>query len=168
MKAVASPDRPRGIVLVVVLIMLAVIGLASAFTMKQALNSDVLSQNVRAEALAQEAAQIALAYCEQQAVKDATLIKAHSDPGHWNNLAHWALPSGTSAPVTLSKDDIALEHASFTPSVMPQCMAETSSLSSQVVLVTSRGFSPDYEVDASTGHTLRGAVVWLQSTIRLK
>lgn len=168
MKNVPPRRRPKGIVLIVVLVMLVLIGLASAFTMKQAINSDVVSQNVRAEALAQEAAQIALAYCEQRAAADADSIKPHHDTGHWNDLDHWALQAGTSAPTTLSQDDIALQNASFTPSVMPQCMAEASGLDSRVVLVTSRGFSPDYEADDSNGHTQRGAVVWLQSTIRLQ
>lgn len=168
MRRVATQGPQQGIVLVVVLVMLVVIGLVSAFTMKQAINSDVISQNVRSEALAQEAAQIALAYCEQRALIDAASIKPHSDPGHWNDLAHWALQGGSSAPVTLSQDDIAQKNASFTPTVMPQCMAEASGVDSTVVLVTSRGFSPDYEADASTGHPQRGAVVWLQSTIRLK
>lgn len=158
----------RGVVLVVVLIMLVVIGLASAFTMRQAINSDTISQNVRAEALAQEAAQIALDYCEQQAIKTPASVKSKNDPGHWNDLANWRLAAGSSsAPTTLTANDIALNNPSFTPSVMPQCMAETSSVDDKVVIVTARGFSPDYEVDATSNQTKRGAVVWLQSNIRV-
>ena len=168
MRKVHSPaSAQRGVVLIVVLIMLVVIGLASAFTMRQAINSDAVSQNVRSEALAQEAAQIALNYCEQQAVENSASIKPHSDQGHWNDQANWRLAVGDSAPTTLAEEDVAQDNPSFTPSVMPQCMAEKSGVDDKVVIVTARGFSPDYEVDATSNQTKRGAVVWLQSTIRL-
>jgi len=159
--------KQQGIVLVVVLVMLVVIGLASAFTMKQGINSDAVSQNVRAEALAQEAAQIALQFCEQQAAADKTKIKVAHNQGHWNDLANWQKASGDSVPTTLDDKSFASANASFAPKVMPQCMAEYSPLNAKVVLVTARGFSPDYEQDATSRQTLRGSVVWLQSTIRL-
>lgn len=165
--------RQQGIVLIVVLIMLVVIGLASAYTMRQSINADSIAQNVRSEALAQEAAQIALRFCERQATGQPATIKAaetgQATDGHWNNLAHWQGQGGDSAPTTLQAADVADATASFTPSTLPQCMAEyrTFGAGQQVVVVTARGFSPDYEQDAA-GNTTRGSVVWLQSTLQVQ
>ena len=63
------PHQQQGIVLIVVLIMLVVIGLVSVNMMRESLSTDQVSNNVRSEALASEAAQIALAYCEAESIK---------------------------------------------------------------------------------------------------
>jgi hypothetical protein len=50
----------------------------------------------------------------------------------------------------------------------PQCLPEYTFLNdgtTQVVLITARGFSPDYQQD-DTGRTTAGSVVWLQSMLR--
>lgn len=162
---------PRGVVLIVVLVMLVVIGLASVGTMRQSLSSDTVTQNLRSEALAQEAAQIALRHCEAGIVRTTVPldIKAYQATAHWDNRNNWDAAAGTSAPVTLTREDVASAEASFTPTRLPQCMAEYSSVGNgqSVVIVTARGFSPDHEAN-NTGETIRGSVVWLQSTLRIQ
>jgi hypothetical protein len=46
------------------------------------------------------------------------------------------------------------------PAKKPECVVEN--LSGSGVVITARGFSPDYAADGS-GYTTSGAVVWLQS-----
>lgn len=166
-----SSRRQQGVVLIVVLVMLVVIGLASVGTMRQSLSSDSITQNLRSEALAQEAAQIALRHCEAGIVRatDPIGVKDHAARAHWDNRNNWDAVGGTSSPITLTRDQVASADASFTPTQLPQCMAEYSDLGDgrSVVIVTARGFSPDHAADTN-GETTRGAAVWLQSTLRLQ
>ena len=53
------------------------------------------------------------------------------------------------------------------PRQLPQCMAEYSPLGNSVVIVTSRGFSPDYTAN-NNGETQSGSVIWLQSIVSLQ
>lgn len=166
-----SPRAPRGVVLIVVLVMLVIIGLASVGTMRQSLSTDTVVQNLRSEALAHEAAQIALRHCEAGMVRPTAplAIKDHASPAHWDNRNNWDAVGGASSPITLTRDQVASAQASFTPTRLPQCMAEYSDLGDgrSVVIVTARGFSPDHAADTQ-GETTRGAAVWLQSTVRLQ
>lgn len=170
------PPRPQqGIVLIVVLIMLVVIGLVSVNMMRESLSTDQVSNNVRSEALASEAAQIALAYCEAESIKASSTTvtkKAKPTSGNaiWQTLSNWNLASGAAnAPTTLTEAQMIESNASFKANKMPQCMAEYSTASNgtdTVLIVTARGFSPDYTADAN-GNTASGSVVWLQSILRV-
>jgi len=167
------PARQQGIVLIVVLVMLIVIGMVSVNMMRSALSTDQVSNNVRSEALASEAAQIALAYCESEILKAsgaAVTIKAKTTPATWTSLDNWDLESGTAAPKTLTSTQMIEANASFKANKMPQCMAEYSTAANgtdQTVIVTARGFSPDYTVD-DNNNTASGSVVWLQSILRVQ
>lgn len=175
--------RQQGVVLIVVLIMLVIIGLTSAAVMRNALTADLVSANVRAETLATEAAQLALTYCEQQLLKGGTtlVLQAADDTkkGHWSNLDNW-LEGSTKPPISppnwSTRDDSGSATASA-GSKAPQCMAEQTTLpgaptgttSDIVVIVTARGFTPDYaENPKKKGQVVSGSAVWLQSTLRLK
>jgi type IV pilus assembly protein PilX len=170
-----SSVRPQqGVVLIVVLIMLVIIGLTSAAVMRNALTADLISANVRSEALATEAAQISLAFCEQQiTLGDASSVPTRaivvSGP-HWASLANWSA-TAVPPPTTLTADQLRSAEASFRAIRMPQCMAENATLPNgvdTVTIVTARGFSPDYHEDPATGRVEAGSVVWLQSTLRLQ
>ena len=58
--------RQSGVALIVALVVLVIIGLTSAAVMRGALNSDLVTNNTRVQALASQAAQVALKYCEDQ------------------------------------------------------------------------------------------------------
>ena len=67
---------------------------------------------------------------------------------------------------TVPSGQITSSNSAFAPSQLPQCLAERQALGSgTVTVITARGFSPDYERDASTQFTVRGAAVWLQSML---
>lgn len=175
-------QQQQGVVLIVVLIMLVIIGLTSAAVMRNALTTDLVSANVRAETLATEAAQLALSYCEQQLLKGgaALVLKPADVNGHWSKLDNW-LEGSVNGPISPpnwgTRDDSGSASASA-GSKAPQCMAEqitlpggapASATDDIVVTVTARGFTPDYKEDATKkGQVLSGSAVWLQSTLRLK
>jgi Tfp pilus assembly protein PilX len=166
-----TPPPQQGVVLIVVLIMLVVIGLTSAAVMRNALSADLVSANVRSEALATEAAQIALKFCEAQIILPVSTvpIQAAATPARWRTLANWA-STAAPPPTTLTDAQVSSANASFRVTHLPQCMAETQALPGRpaaetVVVVTSRGFSSDYT--ESEGAQQSGSVVWLQSTLRL-
>lgn len=165
--------RQQGVVLIVVLIMLVIIGLTSAAVMRNALTADLVSANVRSEALATEAAQLALAFCENQILPQPPKITIRTPLGpglgaHWENIANWK-STAAAPPTALTLDQLRATDSSFNANFLPQCMAESQQLVGQadsVVIVTARGFSPDYRENATTGAAEAGAVVWLQSTLR--
>jgi len=171
-----SIPRQEGIVLIVVLIMLVVIGLVSVNMMRESLSTDLVSSNARSEALASEAAQIALAYCEAESVKaSSTTVTKKAKPASgnaiWQTRSNWDLEATqANAPYTLTEAQLIESNASFKANKMPQCMAEFSTATNgtdTVLLVTARGFSPDYTADAN-GDTASGSVVWLQSILRVQ
>lgn len=175
MRTMPKPVRAgqQGVVLIVVLIMLVIIGLTSASVMRNALTADLVSNNVRAEALATEAAQIALAFCEaqiQSPTGTVTIRDIVATGPHWQNLANWDATTPPAAPATLTADQLKSTDGAIRTNHLPQCMAERQALGTgpdTVVVVTSRGFSPDYSED--TNHrAVSGSVVWLQSTLRMR
>jgi len=172
MKSMPRPIRARqqGVVLIVVLIMLVIIGLTSASVMRNALTADLVSNNVRAEALATEASQIALAFCEAQ-IQTATSTVPIRDivatGPHWQNIANWDA-SAVPTPTTLTADQLRSTDGAIRADHLPQCMAERQAMGTDtVVVVTSRGFSPDYSEDTNQ-RAISGSVVWLQSTLRMR
>lgn len=169
------PGRQSGVVLIVALIMLVIIGLTSAAVMRNALSADAVTNSNRSEALATEAAQIALKFCETAilATTPTVSIQPASTPTAgqvWTNLANWARNSPVSTELTV--EDVRSSDAALSLSTdqLPQCMAEDAGVSgpsgTQAVIVTARGFSPDYTQDAS-GRPQSGSVVWLQSTLSI-
>jgi hypothetical protein len=60
--------------------------------------------------------------------------------------------------------------SAFTAAKAPECLAEKVKLedgATDAVVVTARGFSPDYNED-SAGRATSGSVMWVQSTVRIQ
>lgn len=158
------PASQGGVALIVVLIMLAVIGLVSAATMRRATTADQVTHNTRLENLAKQAAHAALRWCEGQ-VQAATpaagfnVQAANAAARSWEAFANWRGAGAIATGVTYND---------LGGNKQPQCLAEFSSAdpAGNLVIVTSRGFSPDYTEDAQ-GNLTSGAVVWLQSFLYL-
>ncbi len=160
--------------MIVVLIMLVVIGLTSAAAMRNATSSERAVNNLRTLNLAQQYAEAGLRYCETEINKAtpvttiASLQKANIttySPEAWTVAATWN--SGGSRTVVASSY-VASVDSSFQPAFLPQCFAEKRLLpdGNEVIVVTSRGFSSDFEWEsAADTKTKRGSVVWLQSFI---
>lgn len=181
-------NKPRGVSLIVVLIMLVVIGLTAASAMRGATATQKVTNNVRMDNLAQQYAEAALRYCEGQlqladglrvnSLKvaviptiDMTVVGA--TPA-WQNVTSWtgaAGSGGASATRTALPQNqySTVGLSSVLPAKAPECVAEIQTVgapSFSVTVVTARGFSPNYAADVN-GNTTAGSVVWLQSIINL-
>lgn len=182
----APPRQQAGVVLIIALIMLVVIALTSAAVMRNSLDADMASQNTRRQTQAMQAAQAALGYCEGKSRDDAvkaTYVKPAAVPPakeFWDQFAQWTAPAApvvetspapsASGQVNVPSDVLtsAAIDANDPPRYAPQCMAQYRTVPSstkQVVVVTARGFSNDYQ--ETSGRTQAGSVVWLQSVLLL-
>lgn len=158
----------RGFALIVALVVLLVISLTSVAAMQAVLNSDQAARQSHGRAMATQAAQIALNYCETElslpeSDRQITVWPATA-AGQWSQFEHWAPGSGWAHTVPdrwLASDD-----SSLSPATPPQCLVEQSTLGPSAFIVTARGFSPDHTQD-DAGRTVTGAVVWLQSKLLL-
>jgi hypothetical protein len=91
---------------------------------------------------------------------DANILSSTPSTLVWTAPASWNDP-GTASRTTVPADKLQINAAhSVLPAFLPQCVVERNTV--QGLLITARGFSPDYTRDAA-GETLTGAVVWVQS-----
>lgn len=166
-------NTQSGVTLIVVLIMLVIIGLVSATAMRRASTADLITNNTRLENLAKQAAQAGLRYCENKVINLGSgipEIPVHAAPvtatdkPTWQTFSHWQTSDAKYVKVPLQ--EVSSVDSSFKPSTLPQCMAEFSPTAAGIVVITARGFSPDYTAE-SDGTTRSGSVVWLQSIIAL-
>jgi Tfp pilus assembly protein PilX len=174
----ATSRRQDGVVLIVAMVMLVVIGLASVAIMRNTLANDIVADNGRVQTQAMQAAQAGLRYCESlvQANSAPQAAAVAPAPETWTAYANWASASDTATLSSNSALNVPLSfvtsgdpHATLRSAtrMRPQCMAQMRTLGSDnVVVVTARGFSDNYTQDA-VGHTTAGAVIWLQSIIKV-
>jgi Tfp pilus assembly protein PilX len=179
----------RGVSLLIVLIMLVVIGLTSAASLRSASSNERISNNFRMHALAEQYAEAALRYCEMQltladdarvdSLKNASL-RAFTGAAYpaWANLLTWTGAGGASASLTRVPEAlVASADSAYKPAQLPQCVVEKQSLvltqngvpagAADVYVITARGFSTDYSVNPQ-GASLTGSVVWLQSLVSVR
>ena len=154
----------RGFSLIIAMLMLAVIGLASAAIMRNATSGDQVANNNRLQTQANQYAQLALRFCESQlalasSVRSVALLPA-ATPAAWTVQRNWASASPGTAH-TLVAAEIG---SAVLPRIAPQCVMEATAVPN-VYTVTARGFSADFKADPTTGATRNGAIAWLQATI---
>ena len=175
--------------LLIVLVMLVVIGLTSAASLRSASSNERISNNFRMHALAEQYAEAALRYCETQltlaeaarvsSLQDANL-RAFTGAAYpaWANPLTWTGAGGTSASLTRVPEAlVSSADSAFKPAQWPQCAVEKQSLAltlngvpagtADVYVITARGFSTDYSASPQ-GASLTGSVVWLQSLVSVR
>lgn len=172
----ASRRASRGISLIIVLIMMIIIGITAATAMRSATSEQRATNNMRVEASALQFAEAALRYCEDQMKKNSgdrvstlqtSAIGAATTFGPttsgWEDPLTWTGATGRKSSTRTTVPDSVVKDTSNTvlPNKKPECVVEN--MTGYGVVITARGFSPDYDVDTSTGYTKSGAVVWLQS-----
>jgi type IV pilus assembly protein PilX len=163
----AAACRQTGVAMLMALVMLLVIGLGSSALLHSALNTESVALGARYHLQAEQAAELALRYCEQELThSDSALpvLAPAASGSHWQVFANW---HGAARQAM----EVPAEHASsaaFPLASLPECLAEEEPLAdgSSAVLLTVRGFSPGYQADEQ-GHTLAGSVVWLQALLQL-
>ena len=154
----------RGFSLIIALLMLAVIGLASAAIMRNATSGDQVANGNRLQTQAHQAAQLALRFCESQSRLPAAARRVQAlppaTPPAWTLRPTWSAGGGAHALVAADMG------SALSVRVAPQCVLEATTAPG-VYIVTARGYSADFQADASTGSTRTGSVVWLQATLDL-
>lgn len=165
------PGRSQGSVLLMALVLLLISSWGASALMRQALGTERIAGGARGQLHAQQAAELALRYCEQQLVRsDAAWPvqpwRADLPRAYWTQAASWVgagrLARSVPAAVMVS------EQNPFSQFQLPDCLAEEQRLAdgNTILLLTARGFSPDYHAD-DRGHTVAGSVAWVQSLLRL-
>lgn len=169
----------RGVSLIIVLIMLVVIGLTGAASIRGAISTEKVVNNLRVEAQAQQYAEAGLRFCEAQmsmpsgsrtavVLRDQSLTPTVSiTAASWQQTSTWL--TTPTLVFTLNQDDVYnATNSTQAPPQRPQCLVDRVTLSNGSVsyVVTARGFSLDYSADGS-GRTTSGSVVWLQSILVL-
>jgi Tfp pilus assembly protein PilX len=179
----------RGVSLLIVLIMLVVIGLTSAASLRSASSNERISNNFRMHALAEQYAEAALRYCETQlsladgarvdSLKDISLTAfTGTDYPAWANPLTWTGTGGASASLTRVPEALVTSaDSAFKPVHLPQCAVEILSIpltqngepagAANAYVITARGFSTDYSASPQ-GASLTGSVVWLQSVVSVR
>ena len=166
----------RGIVLALVLMMLAILSLVGALSMRNATVSEQTTNSLRTAAVAQQAAELGLKYCElvamdiksvnyatQRAKISATTVTAAISSGAWNQTSTWTNSANyisVTGTYAVSTDSAAVQLKNS-----PQCVIEPFiNTSGSGFVVTARGFANDAVINSNNGVT-SGAEAWVQSTL---
>lgn len=196
-KTLPVRSRQAGVVLMVAMIMLIIISLLAAITVRNATSSEGINANLRQTQLATQAAETALRYCEDAAinlVNEGTGTFSFTSPSGSaisalalaNVAASPALGTTSTAVVTTNWDTttdngqlilpistVNLSGVTTTFARPPECMIQrampdVAQSYLSVLTITSRGFGP--EVPAADNSRTRpiGSEVWLQSTLELQ
>ena len=165
----------RGVSLIIVLIMMIIIGITAATAMRNATSEQRATNNMRMEASALQYAEAALRYCENQMrgssasrpiTLQTTAIGTATTFGYttsgWEDPLTWTGTTGRKSSTRTEVPDSIIQDSAATvlPTYKPECVVEN--MTGYGVVITARGYSPDYTRDGS-GVTTSGAVVWLQS-----
>jgi type IV pilus assembly protein PilX len=188
----AAAPRQAGIALIIALILLVVLSLLAAMSVRNAASSEGVSGNVRRSQLAAQAAETGLRYCEDAIVNLISAGTATFNFSTPSNSATAALSASlildyvagtptseiTSNWDTTAAGPLIVPLSSVNPSGVsttfarpPECMIErlspsTAASYSSNFTITARGFGPEVPADSNRSRPV-GSEVWLQSTIEL-
>lgn len=171
--------RENGVVLVVALIMLMVLSILASISIKGASSTEQIANQSRQKALAQQTAEAALRFCEQQVVANAanpaTGFAPEAPPVGagvrftWETMSNWdaAVPAASLRTVAVAAaGDVAGGRPYFAR--QPECMTQyTTPGNTKLFVTTARGFGPEV-IAAKDGNAPKGTEVWNQSLITLK
>jgi Tfp pilus assembly protein PilX len=180
----ATTHALTGAVLIIVLIMLALLSMTAATSMRNAQSTEAISGSTRNTELASQAAEIALRHCEasvkkRMAMKNSgteseaaryvtTFTEAHitstDKPPAWHDAAgQWDTPSQYVFVLPLDL----LGKASLYKRA-PECMVESLTKTPKYhFIITARGFGPEVAAAGTKGSRPLGTEVWLQTHITL-
>jgi type IV pilus assembly protein PilX len=170
--------RENGVVLVVALIMLMVLSILASISIRGASSTEEIANQSRQKALAQQMAEAALRFCEQQVVANAANPAmgfvpeappvGAGVPFTWETMSNWdaAVPAASLKTVAITAPgDVAGVAAYFAR--QPECMAQyTTPGNTKLFVTTARGFGPEV-IAAKNGSAPKGTEVWNQSLVTL-
>ena len=179
----ALPSSQHGVVLVIALVLLVLISLLAITSLRNASSSENVAGNARTAELANQAADIALRYCEAKALKmSADEVMPDSSIDQWKNLAMWDKPaadkpwnapgSPAASAYVLPEEAVNQPGMTITYKRFPECMVEKLSVpttsTSTFYIITARGFGPEVPAANAARSRPSGSEVWLQSHIELQ
>ena len=181
--------QPRGIVLVVALVLLLVMSIGSTVAVRLALNSSSIAVGLRGANEAQQAADLALRWCELQ-LRLTVAGDPAADTQNFQLLPKGRVPDGawsnfeTHMANSLELPPAVLGAAGIQAAPSPRCMvqeldgwasmpeddkdktgANSSTPEYRNYRITVRGLSRDFNED--TPGATRGGEVWLQSNLAI-
>lgn len=168
------------------MVILVVISMLALMSVRNSVSNERISGGVRAVALANQAAEIALRYCEQSIISGysttatfpsttfniSSNVMPYSSTPRWQSTTVW--DSSSTATFVLPITALNQTGLLATYNRPPECMVEplpsyrgTGVSATSSFVITARGFGP--EVTAADASRTRpdGSEVWLQSTIVL-
>ena len=164
----------HGVVLIICLLFLLLISITAAVSVRGASSSEAVANNSRTQALAMQAAEAALGYCEKLVTnfaKDGSGTAPINAPVsgaayNWESLTNWdgtgTLTNVQVVPFADSQSGAA--HPYFKRS--PECMSQYYMVGkTNTAVITARGFGPDVAATDSARNAPKGAEVWLQSIL---
>lgn len=181
----ATTRTQEGAVLIIVLIMLALLSMTAATSVRNAQSTEAISGSTRHAELAGQAAEVALRHCEASVMKRmamrsgdtasevarfvTTFTDAHISPltslpawqdakGKWDTPSQYlfVLPPDLLGNTSLYKR-------------APECMVESLTEPPKYhFIITARGFGPEVAAAGTKGLRPLGTEVWLQTHIDLQ
>jgi type IV pilus assembly protein PilX len=181
----------RGVVLILVLILLGLLSLLAATSLRNATSTESIAGNVRTTELASQSAEIALRYCESKASDHANGTLELNNEGDWADMTQW--DGAISRPFVLTLDLVNTTGLGATYKRAPECRVDSMKLmnlkqpimasdnsgtilgfegmvinKTALYLITARGFGPEVAQANATRTRPTGTEVWLQSQIEIK
>lgn len=184
-------NQHQGVVLIVALLLLMVLSILASISIRGASSTEQVANQERQKTLAQQAAETALRFCEEQVqLHELDVANGVATPGGftpqaapvgagvaytWENMSNWDATTIATNPFVGTGN---LKTVAFTAAGdggastyflrQPECMSQYTTLANTKVFVTTaRGFGP--EVGAKVdGVAPQGTEVWLQSVITMK
>ena len=172
----------RGVVLIIALVLLVVVSLLAATTVRNSGSNEAVAGNVRTVELATEAAEIALRHCEASVLKvlggndayvttfAAVNILDTGTPTQWQLPANWDKKTAAvyALPLSLLHQSDMLTTYQRASECMVEKMLSASVESSKFYSVTVRGFGPEVvKADENRSRPV-GTEIWLQSHIEIQ
>ena len=175
----SSRTSEQGTVLIIALMVLMVLSLITATSIRATSSTELSSNNTRTQALAMQAAEAALRACESGVLNTMNLstttvnITPTAAPVGtatytYESLANWD-GSGTGANVVILNLSLINNTSGGLTALYkrpPECMAQYMQTgSTQRTIITARGFGPEVPDVTSARLAPAGSEVWLQSTL---
>ena len=167
--------KQGGIVLILALVLLVIISTVAVLAVRGAISGEQVSNNLRGNAVATQAAETGLRFCENNVIAGSApvlllpLANTTGVPDMWATRANWTVANTTTVTTAVANSTDA---AGRTMATRPVCMVEEMRLrlspdnsSAAAYLITARGFSQDYQING-TGLVTSGSEVWMQSVLR--
>lgn len=168
--------RQKGVVLIVVLMLLGIMSIVGVMTLRNSTTTELVSNNLRLASVAQQAAELALKYCESVAT-DSSGVTPIADrskilsatitgvitSGAWNSTSTWNTAANyISVNNTFSVSTNANAIQFRTP---PQCIIEKlDNANGKGFVITARGFGNDAALSSTNG-VKSGSEAWAQSVL---